>query len=128
MTAKTYRTKSAKITAMQLPLDDRPAYGDDNFHSAGRALAERVKEIAVWMVENGHDGNPDDEDTTDWDETDFAPNGEPLPSWGINFIEFESSDGTLNARSGDWIILDADGTFRICKPNVFEETYERADV
>jgi hypothetical protein len=46
-------------------------------------------------------------------------NGEPiLLIWTL--------EGVHTARLGDWIIKGVAGEFYPCKPNIFEQTYERA--
>ena len=34
-------------------------------------------------------------------------------------------EGTMHASEGDWIIKGVHGEFYPCKPDIFEETYER---
>lgn len=35
--------------------------------------------------------------------------------------------GALHASVGDWIVTGINGGIRICKPNIFEATYERVE-
>lgn len=37
-------------------------------------------------------------------------------------------EGTMEAQPGDWIIRGIADEFYPCKPNIFEETYELAEV
>lgn len=39
-----------------------------------------------------------------------------------------TSEDTKVAHVGDWIIKDANGKFDICEPDIFEATYEPAEV
>ena len=43
------------------------------------------------------------------------------PSWMIR-----TSEGTMRADVGDWIIKGVKGEFYPCKPDIFEATYEEA--
>lgn len=36
-------------------------------------------------------------------------------------------EGDMEAKSGDYIIKGVQGEFYPCKPDIFEETYEKAD-
>ena len=36
-------------------------------------------------------------------------------------------EGTMNANIGDWIIKGVKGEFYPCKPDIFEETYEKVE-
>ena len=40
----------------------------------------------------------------------------------------ETLEGTMHASPGDWIIQGVNGELYPCKPDVFEKTYEPADV
>lgn len=41
-------------------------------------------------------------------------------------IEIETLEGTMKASIGDYIIKGVQGEFYPCKPDIFEQTYERA--
>lgn len=42
-------------------------------------------------------------------------------------IEIPTLEGTMKASPGDWIIKGVQGEFYPCKPDIFEQTYEKAD-
>ena len=44
------------------------------------------------------------------------------PSWIIDTLE-----GRMLANPGDWIIKGVAGEFYPCKPDIFEQTYERVE-
>jgi hypothetical protein len=69
------------------------------------------QKIAEWIV-----GSEFDEETADQDE---------FPAFGSNYIEIETLEGTMTARPGDYIIRGVQGEFYPCKPDIFEQTYER---
>lgn len=39
----------------------------------------------------------------------------------------ETSEGTMKANKGDWIIRGVKGELYPCKPDVFDLTYEKVD-
>lgn len=43
----------------------------------------------------------------------------------VPYIEIETLEGTMRALPGDFIIKGVKGEFYPCKPDIFEETYER---
>lgn len=42
-------------------------------------------------------------------------------------IHIPTLEGTMTANCGDWIIKGVKGEFYPCKPDIFEETYERVE-
>jgi hypothetical protein len=42
--------------------------------------------------------------------------------WSILTLE-----GTMDANPGDWIIKGVKGEFYPCKPDIFEQTYEKVE-
>ena len=42
-------------------------------------------------------------------------------------LTIETLEGTMKANKGDWIIKGVKGELYPCKPDVFEETYEKVD-
>jgi len=42
-------------------------------------------------------------------------------------IEIVTLEGNHHARVGDWIIKGVAGEFYPCKPDIFEETYEKVE-
>lgn len=44
---------------------------------------------------------------------------------GNTHIHIPTLEGTMTANCGDWIIKGVKGEFYPCKPDIFEETYER---
>lgn len=108
-----------------MPFDQRVGAPDEDALATEQNIANR--EIAIWMAQNGYDGNPEGEDTADWHAGHLGPNDEPLPEYGINFIEIETLEGTMQASPGDYIIKGVQGEFYPCKPEIFEATYEAVD-
>lgn len=43
------------------------------------------------------------------------------------YCEIETLEGTMTARTGDYIIQGIDGEIYPCKPEIFHQTYERYD-
>ena len=53
---------------------------------------------------------------------------EPEPMSVTQFFPFiDTLEGPVTLMSGDWIITDPDGQKHVCKPDVFEKTYERVE-
>lgn len=126
-----YRKKPVEIEAMQMAPDTRPRYsadGDnDEFHAIGTAMAAQNRAVAIWMVENGYDANPDGEDVSTWGESEtHIVDGEilGLPELGVNFIEIVTLEGEMHASPGDYVIRGVKGEFYPCKPDIFAATYE----
>ena len=42
-------------------------------------------------------------------------------------IQIKTLEGNHTAKLGDWIIKGIKGEFYPCKPDIFEQTYEKAD-
>lgn len=42
-------------------------------------------------------------------------------------LKIETLEGTMRASVGDYIIRGVKGEFYPCKPDIFEETYEKVD-
>lgn len=65
---------------------------------------------------------------------DFGMTGD-TPLWGDDFkideklkcVEILTREGTMRASVGDWIIRGVKGEFYPCKPDIFEQTYEKVD-
>lgn len=68
-----------------------------------------------------------------------GPDQEEDPVWAVEAIEarrmyyqggqepcmtIETSEGTMRANVGDWIIRGVEGELYPCRPSVFEATYE----
>ena len=47
---------------------------------------------------------------------------------GLRLVTLESDGQTQIADIGDWIIKGVRGEFYPCKPDIFKETYDRADI
>ena len=47
----------------------------------------------------------------------------PHPDFGA-LIEIQTLEGTMVAQRGDWIIRGVKGEVYLCKPDIFELTYE----
>lgn len=56
--------------------------------------------------------------------------GGKVSGWfdGDYFLEARTLEGTMRADVGDWIIRGVQGEFYPCKPDIFEATYESAEV
>ena len=46
---------------------------------------------------------------------------------GANGFYIKTHEGQRFVFNGDWVIKDAHGEFHICKPDIFEQTYEIID-
>ena len=42
-------------------------------------------------------------------------------------LRIQTLEGDMTARFGDWIIKGVQGEFYPCKPDIFEQTYERVE-
>lgn len=93
-----YRKKPVVIEAMQMA-NLRHGWTDDEADE----MQAHHGEVARWIESNG--GQVED--------------------YGVNFLEIETLEGTMNASLGDWIIRGVQGEFYPCKPDIFEATYER---
>lgn len=73
-------------------------------------------EVQAWIVSDDQDDNDnllawlgDSADLDDYDD-----------------IEIYTLEGTMTARTGDYIIRGVQGEFYPCKPDIFAATYEQA--
>ena len=50
-------------------------------------------------------------------------------TWFINHdrLNIPTLEGTMSAEPNDWIIKGVKGEFYPCKPDIFEETYEKVE-
>lgn len=48
-----------------------------------------------------------------------------IPVFQSGSIPIFTLEGRMNASVGDYIIKDVKGEFYLCKPDIFEQTYER---
>lgn len=46
---------------------------------------------------------------------------------GSTTVEIHTLEGVMTASLGDWIIKGIAGEFYPCKPDIFEESYEKVD-
>lgn len=69
----------------------------------------RLHDISRWMS-NGSDAFDTFEDYDGGD---------------VETIGIETLEGVMQAQSGDWIIKGVQGEFYPCKPDIFEQTYEK---
>lgn len=44
------------------------------------------------------------------------------------YLEIPTLEGNMLASDGDWIIKGVNGEFYLCKPDIFEKTYERIEL
>ncbi|CUM22663.1 hypothetical protein KQ805_03055 [Listeria monocytogenes] len=61
---------------------------------------------------------------------------EPSPDWfsavitadetGSLFADIKTLEGTMRAERGDYVIKGVQGEIYPCKPDIFEQTYEKA--
>lgn len=63
------------------------------------------------------------EQLADWCGADFEDDAVDGPCIFIHTLE-----GTMKACVGDWIIKGVNGEFYPCKPDIFAQTYEAADL
>jgi hypothetical protein len=47
-----------------------------------------------------------------------------VPSWAMDKV----LEGSIIWNHGDYMIQDDNGKFSYCKPDIFDETYEKADI
>lgn len=47
-----------------------------------------------------------------------------LDLWDHECFYIKTHEGQRFVFNGDWIIKDAHGEFHICKPDIFEQTYD----
>lgn len=59
-----------------------------------------------------------------WMETGEEPEGQYFTTCDIVEMYIKTSEGTMRAIAGDWIIKGIFGEFYPCKPDVFAATYE----
>ena len=52
----------------------------------------------------------------------------PAVYWTGNTIAICTLEGVMHAGIGDWVIQGVKGEFYPCKPDIFDATYEPADV
>lgn len=96
-----YRKKPVVIEARQLT--------DDQAH-----------DVYLWVEE--HVGSFDVNDMT-----------APTPASGVSidavngFMVIATMEGLMQAKPGDWIIRGVQGEFYPCKPDIFEQTYEKVE-
>ena len=70
----------------------------------------------------------------------FLLNVEPIPPWFIEAMDsgvaqrrnehafdIHTLEGTMVAKSGEWIIRGIEGEIYPCKPEIFSKTYEKFD-
>lgn len=43
------------------------------------------------------------------------------------FVYIQTLEGSMKANKGDWIIRGIAGEFYPCKPDIFEQTYEKVE-
>jgi len=54
-----------------------------------------------------------------------ATEDEVIVGESYNWWEIETLEGTMRANPGDWIIKGIKGELYPCKPDIFEQTYEK---
>lgn len=110
---KQYRKKPVTIEAMRMPIHKDP---------------DAVREVALWMVYEGYDANPEGYDLNQWDSVYVITNSDGsltgLPEFGTNFLEIETLEGCMSADLGDYIIKGVQGEFYPCRADIFAQTYE----
>ena len=75
-------------------------------------MPEQAQAIAVWM--GATEENP------------LIHTPDPELEW-FGRLTIHTLEGDMTAAVGDYIIKGVQGEFYPCKPDIFEETYERAD-
>ena len=65
---------------------------------------------------------------SEWEISEFCPGAyEGADSFtGQSTMCVPTWEGFMSASLGDWIIKDSDDRFRLCKPELFDATYEPA--
>lgn len=58
----------------------------------------------------------------------FANSAQVSRMVGVSELVIETLEGNMIAEAGDWIIKGVKGEFYPCKPDVFQESYELAEV
>lgn len=58
----------------------------------------------------------------------FANSAQVSRMVGVSELVIETLGGNMIAEAGDWIIKGVKGEFYPCKPDVFQESYELAEV
>lgn len=48
--------------------------------------------------------------------------------YGYPELKIQTLEGEMTAKLGDWVIKGTIGEFYPCKPDVFEKTYEKAEM
>ena len=72
-------------------------------------------------------------DRESWDAIcEFAKGMEPvggklISSRLYDTVYIPTLEGVMTARRGDWIIKGVAGEFYLCKPDIFEMTYEKVE-
>ena len=99
-----YRKKPVVIEAMPIATETS---AEDFVDPNTRSIAE----VSGWMLGNGF--------------RDFKVHNDGGRPVGI---AIQTLEGVMIASPGDWIIRGIQGEFYPCKPDIFEATYEPADV
>ena len=60
------------------------------------------------------------------EETEFE-NARKILAFHQNHLHIQTLEGTHLANEGDWIIRGVHQEYYPCKPDIFEETYERVE-
>ncbi len=92
-------------------------------------MAERFRKRPVIIEAMHHDGTSKSADAIrEW------TNNALLDHWiggrgnrGMTAFRIETLEGTMTAEPGDWIIKGVQGEFYPCKPDIFEQTYEKVE-
>ncbi|MCZ6654830.1 MAG: hypothetical protein O7D91_17615 [Planctomycetota bacterium] len=57
----------------------------------------------------------------------YTPGRVFYESGPVNMLVVNTLEGIMFARAGDWIIQGVNGELYPCKPDIFEETYDKVD-
>ncbi len=82
-------------------------------HFSSRSNGPR---IARWIAENGG--------SCEFSYAAPQIEGSTVVSLGHCYLEIETLEGAMRARTGDWIIRGVKGEFYPCKHDIFTTTYE----
>ena len=81
--------------------------------------AEQANHIIDWIESFGEEY----EGTVQWDEETGGPLNADGEDWGLFTID--TLEGTMTVAPGDFVIRGVAGEVYPCKPDVFEQTYEK---
>ena len=89
----------------------------------------RKKPVVIEAMQYKYHGDSDEMERV-WGEN-FSNvaiyNAPGFPEDADELVELVTPEGDMKVTLGDWIIKGVKGEFYICKPDIFEMTYERVE-